>query len=395
VAKSKELLWNVGEGILSDDLNAMQRFLRAQTHDIWRSHAGQSEIGGAGLNPFVVYSHRGGGAPRGTGVARQLGNTAGWIAITQELGVTGDAPDFLYYYVDTDEMAVTLDAGHATDHRTDILCVKLDYLEGDAESRHQKNPTTGVKSTSSINKRRNVRLEFQLVKGTDSAVFPGAQPSVPLGYKKLAAVYVPPTFNAAINAGNILDYTMPVGLQYIDVPAHQWARIDNSDSVTTWVHSKGILGYFSGANTAAYAICNPHTNNLGRIIGVGFGGRRLASSAATLELVRIDMLPEGGSSGTPGWADAVISLDYDANTILPPAAGDVQYHELSLMTGEPIWTNGYRAGAAMSGFGGSPPFISGPPYSPMAIPKVALHFEADGTRQDEIMFARFIVAGGL
>ncbi len=393
MAISKEMLFSAGEGLDFADLNAMQRFLRAQTHDIWRAYARQSDPGG-GVNPQVLYTQGNGGAPYATGASRQLGNYAGWIAVTQGLGVTGDAPDFLYYYVALNEMAVTLDVGHATDHRTDILCVKLDYLDGGSESRDFEDAATRALSSTTPNKRRNVRLQFQVVKGADNPVFPGTQGAVPVGYVKIAAVYIPPTWNAAIAPGNILDYTMPVGFKIIDIPGPQWDHISNSDTATAWIAQGGQLGRYHGGYPGAipaYAIC-PGLPNSHRIIGVGFGGIRRASSTATVELRRIDLLP---ADATVGYAEAVITPDYAGSALLPTTGSDTEYREISLLTGEPIWVNGYRSGVAASELAGLPPYTSAPPFSPPAIPRCALRYLTDGTRDDQITLARFYVAGGM
>jgi hypothetical protein len=243
-----------------------------------------------------------------------------------------------------------------------------------------------------VNKRRNVRMQFQVVQGTPAGS--PVQPSVPAGYVKLAAFYIEATWNTQLDEGYVMDYRVPVGLKIVDVVGPNWDHLENSDSVTVWVAGAGTLAKNPGdANDRyAYAICNPGTWLNGRILKVGFGGKRQAASTGALSIVRIDQLPDGGSQ----YPEAVITTDYAGSSLHPTAgSGDVEYRELSLMTGEPVWTNGYRSGFAPANANFTPPFTGGAPYSPEAIPRMALKYLAKSGEQDSICIARFYVACGL
>jgi hypothetical protein len=388
VAIIKEVAWNDGEGITDADLNNMQRFARAQASDFWMGLARIAESDILTLST-MVYAHGNGGAVFAHADARKLANIGGWIAVNRSTGiVTGDEPEFLCYYLATSELNSVLDVGDATHPRYDLLCIAVDYVNGDSESRDFKDATTGLLSTTTPNKRRNMRLQFQIVKGTAAAS--PVEPAIPAGYVKMAAVYVPATWNAVIDPANILDYRMPIGFKLQEVGALQFDFLHATDSVTPWYVGEGTIQAFTaaigGSETNprnAYALCNPGAWMCGRVVRVGYGGQRQVSSTGTLDLVRVDAA--GGSYSS---VETVLS-SYSTASLLPAAhATNHQYAELSLLTGPPIWANGHTNGYAMLRTF-APPFSS---FATQRLPRLALKYRTDGTRADRVNIARFYVA---
>lgn len=93
-------------------------------------------------------------------------------------------------------ISLTVGAHHATLPRIDIVCIAPALVDDESASVSVKNPTTGVLSTQSSNKRRIFGSTAQVVAGT-AASTPSA-PSTPTGYIKLCEVDVPATSGALV-----------------------------------------------------------------------------------------------------------------------------------------------------------------------------------------------------
>ena len=217
----KDVLYTAGEGADAADLNNMRGYLGARLFDQVLSAAiGNARSGSATAPPELrntaataptIYALSGGaGYIIPGGGARQTTVRAG--TILQQVGSpSGDAASFLPYTMVDGEFTLTHAVGDATNPRIDVIEVKLEYVDGNNESRIIQDPPPSVaQSVQSIAKKRRVQATFQIVQGT-----PAASPAFPpltAGFAALGAVVVPATHNAVFVATtHFSDLRVPLG----------------------------------------------------------------------------------------------------------------------------------------------------------------------------------------
>ncbi len=206
----RDLLFNDGEGITHGDLNNARAFLGARLFDqIMEHHAGASAVlttdpdlwseqGEDTDLTSLIYTLTGGdGVLKQGSSATKIGTYGG--TIFQKIATAdGEEASFIPYTLGENEFDLTIGAGHATLKRIDIVQVKLEYVEGDSESRDYKDAITGALTTTTPDKTRRVQATISLKAGT--AATPPTYPDPDAGYAVLGAVLVPATWTTGITA---------------------------------------------------------------------------------------------------------------------------------------------------------------------------------------------------
>lgn len=327
---AKTVLFNDGEGLDHNDLNNAQRFLQAHVNDLLIRQRMRVASGVAIANTDgKCYALGAGAGIKTTATALRSSNRAGVVAqLPSTSAVNGDDPRALLYYLADDELLTNHDAADATLDRWDIVCIKLDQVEGSSESRDFKDATTGVLSSASVNKQRAVALTKQVVKGANAAAGTAVEPAIPSGYAKWAAVFIPAAFASTFSVSTHLrDYRVPIGaLERGVVHAAQFYN-----------ESFGLLGttgfgyVATGASQVARAlvpVCSPDGRVLNLAARVKFG------AGALVDLVRVTM------EATNGFVETVLHSFGDSSNV------DTEMQLIlngALVGGAdgPIWANGW------------------------------------------------------
>lgn len=342
----REVLFNDGEALDFNDLNNIQRYLRCQAWD--EAFALQIKTASAlsfqerrGVLPDTTHCYAiGGGYIHAGGSNRQLISVAGLIGQSlAAVAPNGTDAQFLTYYLGDSEIDVTTAVGDATNPRIDIVCVKLSYEAADAgdnESRDIQDATTLVLSSSTLVKKRKVKMQSQLVAGTPAGS--PAEPAVPAGYVKLAAVVVPATHNTTHDwSANGRDYRMPINPIRQNVYA-----FGNGPGVNVESGWNGALtsGGLKSANAADMVRIFPpaHAFYNARLLGVSIIGDLTTGGTATVEIIRRFHSAAAGSN-----TDTVLAT----GTAGSPISG------YNASATEAFWLNGRRAGVDLESFTGT------------------------------------------
>lgn len=344
----REVLFNDGEALDFGDLNNVQRYLRCQAWD--EMFALQIKIAGAfffeerwGALPDAGHCYAmGGGQISGGGSARQLVSFAGLIGqCTASFGGQPNGTDaqFLAYYLTDNEINVTTAIGDATNPRIDIVCVKLSYESADVtddESRDFQDATTLAPSSQTFVKKRKVKMQSQLVAGTPGVT--PAEPAVPSGYVKLAAVTVPATHNTTHDwLTNGRDYRMPIRPVRQNVYAFGNGPGVNVES--GWATAITSGGLQSSAGSQVVRIFPPaHAFYNARLLGVSIIGDLTTGGAATVEIIRRFHAATAGG---------------DTDTVLATATAGNPISGYNASATEAFWLNGRRGGVDLEGNSGT------------------------------------------
>jgi hypothetical protein len=339
--------FNDGQAVDHTDFNKMADFLQAQNFDLWQSLARTTSTGVA-ASVSHLFAMANGGAPHPSATTRSVTHLPGWVA--QQTGdgssaISGDEPEFLYYYLDTDELETQLTAGHATLPRIDLLCVKLERVDDATEERQFEDATTRAKSTEEIVPTRSVTVTKQLVAGTPNAS--PTVPAVPAGYVPLVGVYVPATWNTTIDAENIWDYRMPVGFTVREESLGEWVQT-HENAAGTWVNFGSYIGTaLCTALTSGEAIITHFPRNIVpqtmRLIGISLMSGNYDDTDVTCKLIR------GINFGATGDFDAIEDVPDESLTsdLLGTGTGvDTDMRTRSYTARAPVWAGGYRSGYA-------------------------------------------------
>jgi hypothetical protein len=364
----KEVQFTNTEGLDLVDLQNMQRFARAQMADVWGFRHGEAAHP---LNRSLFCNSIGdAGAPTPEGAANRSVKTLAGTIIQVTGSIDGNGPQALAYYLAGDELATTFDVGDAAD-RWDIVTVQLTHADGDPEARQMRDNLGVITANPSLNKRRNLTLTKTVTKGTPAGS--PVEPATPGGHVKVFAVKIPALLGAAaIDAANIRDYRMPMGLQHAEV----------------WSAGALAAGFNVGAFTSVtghlpYARAGGAARELSHVLAGGhpYAQRVVAvdilvgeSSTATFQLVRLH------GDGTHTVLDDMSSTFQWSQT----GALDFRMFRKSFAT-TPFWSNGWNAGYAKR-------------WDIVAVPnnfdRLAVHFTS-GAVDEEIVLARFVLAGGM
>lgn len=347
-------------------------------------------------NELVYALHVGAAMIIPTGTARTVAFTGGaFMAITDEPWNGGGEEMATFDIPDGLGMTLQVAVGDATHPRVDIVEVKLEYVDGDTQSRHFEDAVTRAPSSQNVEKERRVQMTYQIKQGTPAAS--PAYPAPTAGYAAYAAIYVPAGFNTTIPTDNIRDMRQPLGVRAIDVPFTAMLKT----GANPWVELGGAILATAAASTPAdyvYAIC-PVDDAL--LLGVGVHGS--PGDDQTCTLVRLDY-PQSNAA----FADAALAEVFDDDVFnadgftyadqvmimdrLATAAVHKGTRVASTRIGTPLWCNGSTCGVAQD--------VGAPDDGPISFcNKLALRFSADGTGVSgpgaRVSFVRFYVAEGL
>lgn len=195
----KRVVISTRERATSTDVNRLQKFLGAQTSEVFRSVFDQRTNVESEANSL---DHLGESvtAPLRTTVFSGLAflPEVGGITSTITAGVLGvvapesplNADDSAYKVCrDPGTTLITMAAGHATLTRIDVIECAYDEMTLETNTRDQFNPATGLFASTTFDKVRGGRLTYRLRQGTAG----GGIPAMQSGWLPLAILSVPAT----------------------------------------------------------------------------------------------------------------------------------------------------------------------------------------------------------
>lgn len=215
-----ELLFNDGEGLDYNDLNDMQRIARRSREDGFfaQRYFLAGTLMGVHLRPlFFALSIK-----DSTGMDVKV--TAGSVLWQLSSDPGEPEPQYILAKLEADQV-ITVDAADATFDRWDILTAKVEWSEGDSETRDFEDGITRVKTTQVLDKRRRTKLTITYTPGTPSAS--PSEPTPPSGEEKFARIEVPATASS-LTSDNLKDFRFPCGYTRYIVPEKTWWT-DDSD----------------------------------------------------------------------------------------------------------------------------------------------------------------------
>lgn len=211
--KLKTVLFSDGESIEYADFNNMQRYLYSFVCDMILGQKATVET--SDINPPIsrgyVYSLNGNaGAVYGDAVFNlTIRNTAGLIFTYDGSAIDGYSPQFLPYYLDSNELSdVVIDVG-GTEARWDLLQIKISLESRSQESRDFEDGYSHAITNQSFNKQYGTKLEYSIVKGTEGT--PPIKPSADSGYIGLAYIYIPP-LHTGLLSDRVYDVRVPLNI---------------------------------------------------------------------------------------------------------------------------------------------------------------------------------------
>ncbi len=383
----KTVNYNDGEGITHGDLNDGQRFLASRlseqvierlignptsidpdseaqaTINVSTAWAYCLTVGGAHFKPTNDF---------GDPDQHQFTITPG--TVFQKIGnATGDEPSILSYTFDGTTV-ISIAAGHATLARVDMLQMKLEYEDRDSQSRDFKDGTTGVITSNSMNKKRQVKATISWKTGTAAAN--PAYPSPDAGYVPLMCAvidnnYIVATTNPlgysegsltgpGATTGNaraaIHDLRMPVNFKSHEVS--EWGF-----DVVQWTKNAAPLW---GVDNLALTGAHP-TNKLygycpvrkGRIVGIGISTGGDSATPVGANEIHLTSVYSGGAGFLANLAN--LSAHGNIGNIASGSCSNIPMSDLEVadttvtnsitanitVTGNgthkpPVWGNGWR-----------------------------------------------------
>ena len=366
-----QMLFNNGEGAVHTDFNNMARFSDARLMDqVLARYVGALGFSSlvsaldpdltstAGENPtlsLVSYTLTGGDClikqgTTGTRVALTSGTIFQRLANT-----SGTDASFVSYFIAESDVDLVVGAGDGSNPRVDILQMKLEYVDGNAESRDIEDATTRIVTSTSTNKRRRIQATFSIKAGTAAAT--PVYPAPDSGYCLVAAIRVPTAWATGFNtnegaSARLRQCTIPLKVRQV---VSTGGDMFVSHTVSTdWTRSSTTGFWNAGASATRLAI--PCPGGYGdRIVGVGLLGTFQTSGTVTLR--------QTSCSATGGMVSGDPSSDLSSVLV---GIGAARYTFANLMNignlsadsapyapagipgilGDPLWARGGRAGPA-------------------------------------------------
>lgn len=209
----KRMLFNDGEAIEFKDFNDMQKYLNCYIADMLLGHQCKTTITEQLLDVTSVFSVGVGGCITSTSIMEDpmsFHNAPGLIGYCDDPAIDGSDAKFKWYYLQADELQLTLENGSAQP-RYDILQVKIvDGVLAGQEVRDFEDGITHAITSQSLYKQYGTTLAFSIKKGT-----PAGSPSIPTpdaGYRELAHFYIDTSYSGNLD-GYISDVHIPMGLK--------------------------------------------------------------------------------------------------------------------------------------------------------------------------------------
>lgn len=283
--------YNDGEGLIHTDLLNQQNQMRASWMDLLAAGYDYSGTypdlyGGSALSSSTVFVPRvGQGFVEPTGGALGTRLEAGWLAQSNTAfsSFDGSAPRLLMARVDLGAgVHFVHDAADPTNPRIDLLQIRLTEVDDDNVSRDFKDAVTGALSTTVIDKKTRVQIEFQIKNGT-----PGANPAVPstdAGWAALTRVRIP-ALAVSLALDDVIDVRMPMRVSQHRVQPGAMVS-DNNDN--SWNFRGGPRGKLIDDAVGLHSFCPAGFGNV-RILGIWLAALFVESGNEAIELNRITM----------------------------------------------------------------------------------------------------------
>ena len=341
-----DILFNDGEGADFADFNNARGYLGARLLDqiigkrVVQALAGSTAFGGGPVAANQL-AH----------VATALDCTIGGAGTTLSVGegtvfqqvATRDGLEskLLAFEVGASQFTFTIGPGDATNPRIDIVQIKLELVNGDSATRNFKDATTGVVTSTSLNKSRRVRATCTVKQGVAAAV-----PQVPApdaGFAILGAVRLNPgaTTNLRTGPTNVAgegalwSLGVPLGVSAYTVPP---SAFDYSLSAGGW----SLVSGFAKSTAAASGLRILGPTQHGRIVGISVS--QSVGGAATQPNYQVN-----GMTYTAGSASSLVITNLDPTvgtssrfvTMAEMSALDTFSSPNAAGIGIPVWCNGY------------------------------------------------------
>jgi hypothetical protein len=345
---NKRVLFNDGEGLAVVDLNNLQSFAAAQLQDFLLGPQAQvsQRCAGAivsGLAASACFAVGHGGMlvnysdddpltiTNEGGIITQWGGGAAWPP-------NGDAPRLLTYALSADELrSARSRAGLTTGQgRWDILCVKLDELATDLQTRDFKDEVTGLIASITPLKQMAVRLQTQWVTGTPAVAASASEPATPAGYAKLCAVRTDYEQVWPYTVDQLRDYRLPLGYHtswihpHMMTPSGGWSW--NSGAWVAGAYTDLLYLPFTGPPTARLTSLSiaGMLSSLEHFFGTVTLGRLQRTLSGVLSFTPLKSLAPGSLYGV-----ALSQVDYDFADLgsLPIWGGGANYAGVDGNTG--------------------------------------------------------------
>ncbi len=298
-------LFNDGEGLDVDDVNAISQQIQALSLDFVEGMRAISALdGGQAYATADKIFTIGKSACEPVALNLMIKNPMGFTVLQRQNSaglMDGLTPRFLACYMPI-ETEFEFEPPHATLDRIDLVCLQVAEESSDLLDRDFEDATTHVKSTQSMYTRKRTVINVEIVQGTPSATPVPPTGDIPIGYGVYHAVYVvnsginvnddfgdadaAPIFALANGAkpGLIWDCSYPIGR--FDKLAARW-YVGTGGFV-----DGGAVLTAANAGDVALAICPVWR---GRVLG--FHYRANLSLTATITVNRYN-LSTGGVHGT-------------------------------------------------------------------------------------------------
>lgn len=374
----KSVLFSDGEGVTHTDLSNISKYSQARLMDMFWLHMAGGLSTGAKQEPTLwgginyvardrlAYTLTGGECVIKQGsTAVKVTITPGTIIQLTDATPDGNEPKMLAYdVVSTDGIVAdgidfTISAG-ATNPRIDILQVKLEWEDGNSETRDFEDATTRAKSTQSMNTHRRVKATFSIKQGAT-----GATPAYPLpdaGYVAIAAIRVGQTWTTGITRSGIEGTSSTACIRQLTIPLRMRAVTVTSDQfdygfATSWARNGTTRLATASATTATNLVCwAPDGVGTSRIVGIRINGLIAAGGTPAVRLGTYQADTTSGytfNSGslaltsvfsyTTAEFDAIAQIKdisaASADTAVSTSSGWGAY-------GDPYWTSRAKAGPA-------------------------------------------------
>lgn len=292
------VLYNDGEGLDYTDLNAMSQGMVARiAEQMWGRMCGylgvtnkdpqlQGEGGDDAALTSLAYTLTGGDCVAAQGSSTTKLKLLGGTIFQKIAAADGAEASFIPFTLRAGDVDLTITAGDATNPRIDILQMKLEWVDGDAEDRDFKDGTTGAVTTTSTDKTRRVQATFSMKNGTAAAT--PTYPAPDTGYCLVAAVRVPSTWTANVgpetggsSSAITRQCTIPLKIEHHQSFPHEW----DDTLATNWVRNASGCWSASGGDATNLIVPVPQGALEKRIVAIGITAVWVTSGLVELKTI--------------------------------------------------------------------------------------------------------------
>jgi hypothetical protein len=248
-----------GEGIAHSDFNDVQQYMRAFIVDQIIGGCASDTLSDARPDESRCYVPTAAHCMVYGSSSSLVTNTPGvimqWKTADYSDGMT---PELLAYFVEEDELETSIDLPDATNPRWDGLFIKLEDDEAaGSETRDFKDITTGVVTSSSVNKKNRTKLTLTYVAGTPAATNISF-PSTPAGHVPLVYVCVPPGAATTPALSGVCDARMPMRMGSVDIMPGQMFDGGGATAASMDAKQHAIIASNSNVKVAVPFLVGPH-----------------------------------------------------------------------------------------------------------------------------------------